>query len=53
MQSTERAAVQVRLSGTELAWLDKWRRGQDKIPPPFGGHPGGHPSAHGLICRSG
>jgi hypothetical protein len=33
MQSTERAAVQVRLSGTELAWLDKWRRGQDKIPP--------------------
>jgi hypothetical protein len=33
MQSTERAAVQVRLNGAELESLDEWRRGQHKIPP--------------------
>ena len=33
MQSTERAAVQVRLTGTELESLEKWRREQEKIPP--------------------
>ena len=33
MQSTERAAVQVRLTGTELESLEKWRREQEKSPP--------------------
>ena len=32
MQSTERAAVQVRLSSRELYWLENWRRAQEKIP---------------------
>jgi metal-responsive CopG/Arc/MetJ family transcriptional regulator len=33
MQSTENAAVQVRLSGAELVALENWRRAQEKIPP--------------------
>jgi metal-responsive CopG/Arc/MetJ family transcriptional regulator len=33
MQSTENAAVQVRLSGAELVALENWRRAQRKIPP--------------------
>src|SRR5262249_20766614 len=32
MQSTGRAAVQVRLSSRELYWLENWRRAQEKIP---------------------
>jgi hypothetical protein len=33
MQSTETAAVQVRLTGAEFDSLENWRRAQDKIPP--------------------
>jgi hypothetical protein len=29
----ESGAVQTRLTGSELAALDDWRRGQEKIPP--------------------
>jgi len=33
MQSTENAAVQVRLSGAEFVALENWRRAQGKISP--------------------
>ena len=33
MQSTENAAIQVRLSGAEFDRLENWRRAQEKIPP--------------------
>ena len=33
MQTTESAAVQVRLSGAEFDSLENWRRAQEKIPP--------------------
>ena len=33
MQTTENAAVQVRLSGAEFDFLENWRRAQEKIPP--------------------
>jgi Arc/MetJ-type ribon-helix-helix transcriptional regulator len=33
MQTTENAAVQVRLSGAEFDSLENWRRAQGKIPP--------------------
>ena len=56
MQSTENAAVQVRLSGGRVCCSRKLAQGSGENPPALGGHSGGHPSAGASrgrpACRS-